>query len=65
MPLVITLISAACSQFDKLNSAVLFNRQEHITPHHGQEDEQVYTLGNRELQAKLSACIRHHQDIME
>jgi len=65
MSLVITLIVVACSQFQKLNMAILDIRQQHITPHHGQEDEQDHTIANCDLQAKLNACIRHHQDIME
>ena len=65
LSLVTTLISVACSQFDKLNEAILDIRQQHITCHHGQEDEQFHTTANCDLQAKLSACIRHHQDIME
>jgi hypothetical protein len=63
--LVTTLIVVACSQFQKLNLAILDIRQQHITPHHGQEDEQVHTAANCDLQAKLNACIRHHQNIIE
>jgi hypothetical protein len=62
---VTTLTSVACSQFSKLNEAILDIRQQHITPHHVQENEQVHTIANSDLQEKLSACIRHHQDIME
>jgi hypothetical protein len=65
MSLVITLIAVACSQFDKLKAAILDIRQQHITPQHGQENDQVHTAANCDLQAKLNACIRHHQDIIE
>jgi hypothetical protein len=65
MSLVTTLIAVACSQFDKLKAAILDIRQQHITPQHGQEDEQVHKTENSDLQAKFNACIRHHQDIME
>ena len=62
MSLVTTLISVACSQFDKLNAAILDIRQQYITP---LQDEQVHTSANCDLQTKLSACIRLHQDIMQ
>jgi hypothetical protein len=62
--LVTTLIAVGCSQFDKVKAAILDIRQQHITPHHGLEDEQVRTTANCDLQAKLNACIRHHQDTM-
>jgi hypothetical protein len=52
----------ACTQFDKLNAAILDIREQHVTPDQGQEDEQVHKTEN--LQAKLNACIRHHQEIM-
>jgi len=64
MSLVTTLIAVACSQFDKLNEAILDIRQQHITHQNGLEDEKVHTIENCDLQAKLSVCIRHHQDIM-
>jgi hypothetical protein len=54
----------ACTQFDKLNAAILDIRQEHITPNQEQGDEQIHTIENCKLQAKLNACIRHHQDII-
>jgi hypothetical protein len=63
--LVTTLIAVACSQFDKLKAAILDIRQQHITSRHWQEDEQDHTISSRKLQAKLSACIRHHQNIIE
>jgi len=63
--LVTTLIAVACSQFDKLKAAILCIRQQHITPQHWQEDEQVHTIANCDLQAKLNACIRHHQNIIQ
>jgi hypothetical protein len=65
MSLVTTLIAVACSQFDKLKAATLDIRQQLITPHHQQEDEQDHTNSNCDLQAKLKVCIRHHQDIIE
>jgi hypothetical protein len=65
MSLVTTLIAVACSQSDKLKAAILDIRQQHITPHSGQEEEQDHTAENCDLQAKLNACIRHHQDIIE
>ena len=65
MSLVTTLIAVACSQFDKLKATILDIRQQHITPHLRQEDEQVDTIANCDLQAKLNACIRHHQEILE
>jgi hypothetical protein len=63
--LVTTLIAVACSQFEKLKAAIFNIRQQHITPHHRQEDEQVDTIANCDLQDKLTACIRHHQNIIE
>jgi hypothetical protein len=63
--LVTTLIAVACSQFDKLKMAILDIRQQHITPHHWQEGEQDQTIANCGLQDKLTACIRHHQNIIE
>jgi hypothetical protein len=65
MSLVTTLIAVACSQFDKLQLAILDIKQQHITPHRKQKDEQEYTIANCDLQAKLTACIRHHQNIIE
>jgi hypothetical protein len=65
MSLVTTLIAVACSQFDKLKAAILDIRQQHITPQHGQEEEQEHTIANCNLKTKLNACIRHHQDIIE
>ena len=53
----------ACSQCDKLKAAILDIRQEHITPQQEQEDECDHTVANCDLQAKLNACIRHHQEI--
>ena len=63
--LIIALIAIACSQCDKLKAAILDIRQQHTTPHLGHEDEQDHTTANCDLQAKLNACIRHHQDIIE
>jgi hypothetical protein len=63
--LIIALIAIACTQFDKLKAAILDIRQQQITPQSGQEDEQDHTIANCDLQAKLNACIRHHQDIIK
>jgi hypothetical protein len=65
LALVTTLIAVACSQFDKLKEAILDIRQQYITSDHGNEDEQVQTIANRNLQSKLNKCIRHHQSIIE
>jgi hypothetical protein len=65
LSLVTTLIAVACSQFEKLRTAILDIRQQHITSQHRHEDEQVHTIANYDLQAKLNACIRHHQNIIE
>ena len=65
MSLVTTMIAVACSQFDKLKMAILDIKQQHITPHHVQEDDQVHKIAKCNLQEKLKACIRHHQEIME
>jgi hypothetical protein len=62
--LVTTLTAVACSQIENVNAAILDIRQQYITVHHGLEDEQVRTTANCDLQAKLNACIRHHQDTM-
>jgi hypothetical protein len=63
--LIISLIVIACTQIDKLNAAILDIRQQHITPQRGKEDGQVHENANCVLQAKLHACIQHHQDIIE
>ena len=63
--LVTTLIAVACSQFDKLKAAILDIRQHHITPHLGQEGEQDHTIAYCDLQSKLNACIRQHQNIIK
>jgi hypothetical protein len=65
LSLVITLIAVACSQFDKLKTAILDIRQQNITPHNRQEAQNNHTGENCELQVKLNACIRHHQNIIE
>jgi len=62
MSLVTTLIAVACSQFDKLKAAILDIRQQHITPQHRQQDAKVDIIENCDLQAKLNACIRLHQN---
>jgi len=61
----ITLTAVACAQFIKLKEAILDIREKRISPHYGQEDDQVRTTANCNLQDKLNACIRHHQEIME
>ena len=65
LSLVTTLIAVACSQFEKLKAAILGIRQQRITPQHLQEDEQVHKFADCDLQAKLNACIQHHQNIIE
>jgi hypothetical protein len=65
MSLVTTLIAVACSQFDKLKADILDIRQQHITPHFGQEDGQDRTITDCDLQSSLNDCIRHHQDIIK
>jgi hypothetical protein len=59
-----TLIAVACTQFQKLNAAILDIRQEYIMPRQGQGNEQNHKTANCNLQDKLNACIRHHQEIM-
>jgi hypothetical protein len=63
--LIVALTAIACTQFDKLKAAILDIRAQHITPQRGEEDEQDHTIANCEFQAKLNACIRHHQEIIE
>jgi hypothetical protein len=58
------LISVACAQFEKVKAAILDIRQLHITPHHVREEEQVHKIAKCNLQEKLNACIRHHQQII-
>jgi len=65
MCLSTTLISVACSQLEKLTTAILDIKQEHVTSPQGQEDEQDHKSVNSILQDKLNACIRHHQEILE
>jgi len=62
--LVATLTSVACSQFEKVKAAILDIRQQHITSHHLQENEKDNEYANCNLQAKLNACIRHHQEVI-
>ena len=59
------LIAVACGQFQKVKVAILDIRQQHITPHRLQKDEQVHKSTKYNLQAKIEACIRHHQEIIE
>jgi len=65
MSLVTTLIAVACSQFQKLKATILDIRQPHITPQHRQKEEQVDIIANCDLQQKLNACIRQHQNITQ
>jgi hypothetical protein len=58
-------IAVACAQFQKLKVAILDIRQQYITPHHVQEEKQVHKTSKCNLQEKLNAYIRHHQEIME
>jgi hypothetical protein len=60
-----TFIAVACSQFEKVKSAIVDIRQQHMTSHHGQEDKHDNAIANCDLQAKINMCIRHHQEIME
>jgi len=65
LSVVTTMVAVACTQFQKLNVAILDIKQQHVTPHYGQEDEQDHTTAKCDLQAKLNACIRHHQNIIK
>jgi hypothetical protein len=62
--LVAILITMACAQLEKLKSTMFHIRQEHNSAHDGQEQEQVYKIAKCKLQAKLNACIQHHQQII-
>ena len=62
--LAITLIAVACSQFEKVKATILDIRQQNMTSHHGLENEHDNAIANSDLQAKLNACTRHHQEIM-
>jgi len=62
--LVTTLIAVACSQLEKVKAAILDIRQQHMTSHHGLEDEHDNAIANCALQDQINACIRHHQDIL-
>ena len=64
MSLCATLIAVACTQLDKLKTAILDIRQQHFSPYHGQDDEEVHTIANVNFQLKLVECIQHHQEIM-
>ena len=65
-PSLCTILTAVgCAQLQKLNAAILDIRQQHITSHHVQENEQVHATDYCNMQAKLNTCIRHHQEIME
>jgi hypothetical protein len=63
-PLCIILTAVANVHFQVLKADILDIRQEQITPHHGQEDEQVHKIAHCEKQAKLNGFIRHHQEVM-
>jgi hypothetical protein len=65
LSLFTTLIAVAYTQFDKLKADMMDIRQQHITPRHGQEDEEDNAIANCDLQVKLNACIQHHQEIVE
>ena len=54
----------ACSQLEKVKAAILDIRQQHMTSHHGLEDEHVNAIVNCDLQVKLNACITYHQEVM-
>ena len=64
LALVTTLISVACTQFQKVKAAILGIRQQNITSQHGLQDEHDIVIANCDLQVKLHACIRHHQEVM-
>jgi hypothetical protein len=64
LSLVTTLIAVAYTQFDKLKADMMDIRQQHITLRHGEEDVKVHTTAKCDLQVKLNACIRHHQEIL-
>jgi hypothetical protein len=65
LSMVTTLIAVACTQFQKLNVAILDIREQLITPHHGQELEYDHRTANCDLKSKLRLCIQHHQNIIE
>ena len=60
-----TLIAVACSQFQKLNLALLDIRQKHVTIHHEEDDDQANTIASCDLNTLLNSCIQHHQEIKE
>ena len=62
--LVTTLVAVACSQFEKVKAAIEDITQQHKKSNHGLQDENDNAIANCDLQAKLNACIRHHQEIM-
>ena len=57
-------MAVGCAQIQKLNAALLDMKQEYINPHRRQEYAEDYKIAKRNLQAKLNACVRHHQEIM-
>ena len=57
------LIVVACAQFQKLKTAMLDITQEHTGLHYVQEGDHITAKNN--FQAKLNACIQHHQEIMK
>ena len=65
LSLCTSLIAVACAQIQKLNAALLDMKQEYIKPHLRQEYAEDYKVAKRNLQTKLNACIRHHQEIIE
>jgi len=58
-------MAVACAQLQKVKATIMDIRQQHITAHQMEEDEQVHATAKYTLQAKLNACIRHHQEIIE
>jgi len=64
LSLCIILMAVGCAQIQKLIAAILDMKQEYIKPHRRQEYAEDYKTAKRNLQTKLNACIRHHQEIM-
>jgi hypothetical protein len=58
------LIAVACSQFEKVKAATLDITQQNMKSHNGVEDDGDNAIPNCDLQAKINACFRHHQEIM-
>ena len=62
-PLCVTT-ATVCAYFQMLKAAILAIRRQYISPHHVQEDGQVHTAANTNLQFKLNECIRHLQKVI-